>query len=63
MELLFQIPDYYELTYTMAPKKETVPTAIDDKSAMLKEAFRCISGTLDFEMLAAKMNVANGEAM
>lgn len=30
---------------------------------MLKEAFKCVNGTLNFDKLAARMGVPNGEAM
>ena len=30
---------------------------------MLKEAFKCVKGTLDFDKLAVAMGVPNGEAM
>jgi len=35
----------------------------DEKLQMLKEAIKCIDGTVDFEKLATAMGVANGEAM
>lgn len=47
----------------MAPTKEAQTTEADDKTQMLKEALKCVNGNLDFEKLAAKMGVANGEAM
>jgi len=30
---------------------------------MLKEAFKCVNGNLDFDKLATRMDVPNGEAM
>lgn len=49
----------------MAPikEKETQAVDADDKTMMLKEALKCVNGTLDFEKLAGKLGVANGEAM
>lgn len=35
----------------------------DEKLRMLKEAIKCINGTIDFDELAIVMGVANGEAM
>ena len=35
----------------------------NNKIKMLKEALKCVDGTLDFDKLAEKMEVANGEAM
>lgn len=46
----------------MAPKEST-STAGNDQNDMLKKAFKCVNGTLDFEKLAGDMGVANGEAM
>lgn len=48
----------------MAPTaKDTTSNDVEDKSRMLKEALKCVTGTLDFDKLAVKMGVANGEAM
>lgn len=48
----------------MAPtNKDSSSTNTDDKSRMLKEAFKCVNGTLDFDKLAVTMGVPNGEAM
>lgn len=48
---------------TMAPTKDSQSADVDDKTLMLKEALKCVNGNLDFEKLAIKMGVANGEAM
>lgn len=37
--------------------------AMLDDTVMLKEAMRCVHGTLDFDLLAAKLSMSNGEAM
>lgn len=53
------------LLKAMAPttNKENHAGEVDDKTLMLKEALKCVKGTLDFEKLANQLNVANGEAM
>ncbi|KAK5091972.1 hypothetical protein LTR70_006143 [Exophiala xenobiotica] len=45
------------------PKKESSSASTEDKSLMLKEAFKCVNGNLDFDKLAGRMGVPNGEAM
>jgi hypothetical protein len=47
----------------MAPTKDAQIGETDDKTQMLKEALKCINGTIDFDKLATKLDVANGEAM
>lgn len=47
----------------MAPSKDVQTGEPDDRMQMLKEALKCVNGTLDFDKLATKMNVANAEAM
>lgn len=45
------------------PPQESTSTAGNDHLDMLKKAFKCVNGTLDFEKFAQEMGVANGEAM
>jgi len=49
----------------MAPtnKESTAAGAGEDKSIMLREAIKCVNGTIDFDQLAVSMGVSNGEAM
>lgn len=46
-----------------ASKQDKTSEVADSTKAMLMEAFRHVKGTLDFDGLATKMDVANGEAM